>query len=136
MTEPKVLMLSVAAAPNRPMRFDRGTQVRLVNPDVGAEKVDVHINELNVDSGPGPYHYHARVENVYIVLDGTVQVVIEGKRHLLKKDDVVFIPPGVKHAAGNGGTTPARVIEIYAPAGDDFHVVEDAGVLAEWEDVT
>lgn len=134
MTESRVLMLNLADAPDRPMRFDRGTQVRLVGPSTGAQNVDVHINELNVDSGPGPYHYHARAENVYIVLDGTVQVIIEGKRHILRKDDVAFIPPNVKHAAGNGGQTPARVIEIYAPAGEDFHIVDTPGSLDEWED--
>jgi quercetin dioxygenase-like cupin family protein len=38
---------------------------------------------------------------------------------------VAFITPGVRHAAGNAGDTVARVIEIYAPAGQDFHIVDD-----------
>jgi mannose-6-phosphate isomerase-like protein (cupin superfamily) len=80
---------------------------------------------INVDSGPGPYHYHERAENIYIVLEGLVEVMIEGTRHVLRKDDVAFIPPGLRHYAGNAGDTPAKVIEIYAPAGTDFHIVDD-----------
>ena len=39
---------------------------------------------------------------------------------------VGFIPPGLKHTAGSaGGHGATRVIEIYAPAGADFHVVDE-----------
>jgi mannose-6-phosphate isomerase-like protein (cupin superfamily) len=120
----EALFLNLSDAPRRPMRFDRGTQIALVGEDTGARQVDVHINVLNVDSGPGPYHVHERAENVYIVLEGELQVNVEGTRRVLRRDDVAFIPPGLKHSAGNAGSTPARVIEIYAPVGADFHFVE------------
>lgn len=91
----------------------------------GAKNVDVHINVIKVGSGPGLYHYHARTENVYLVLAGTVEVIVDGERHLLREGDVAFIAPGVPHSAGNGGDAEAEVIEIYAPPrGDDFHVVD------------
>ena len=86
--------------------------------------MDVHINLINVDSGPGPTHYHAKVENFYIVLEGTVQAIVERKKYRLGSGEIAFIPPGVKHAAGNAGDKVARVIEIYAPAGQDFHIVD------------
>ncbi len=118
------VLFNLKDAPSQPMRFDRGTQIRLFGLENGAQNVDVHINVLKVDSGPGPYHYHERAENVYIVLQGTIEVVIEGQRHRLQKDDVAFIPPGLRHSAGNSGSVPAKVIEIYAPAGVDFHIAE------------
>jgi mannose-6-phosphate isomerase-like protein (cupin superfamily) len=107
------------------MRYDRGTQIRLFGEDTGAKNIDVHINVINADSGSGPYHYHEHAENVYIVLEGQIEVVIEGKRHVLSKDDVAFIPPGVKHSAGATGGAQAKAIEIYAPAGVDFNIVDD-----------
>lgn len=119
------IVCNLAEAPTRPMRNERGTQICLIGPQNGARNADVHINVINVDSGPGPYHYHERAENIYIVLEGTVEVMIEGTRYVLRKDDVAFIPPGLRHTAGNGGDSPARVIEIYAPAGTDFHIVDD-----------
>ena len=55
-----------------------------------------------------------------------MQVVIDGKTDRLQAGEVAFIPPGVPPAAGNGGTVPARFIEIYAPAGKDYHLYEPA----------
>jgi quercetin dioxygenase-like cupin family protein len=119
------LIFNLADAPTRPMRYDRGTQIRLFGEETGARNIDVHINVINVDSGPGPYHYHEHAENVYIVLDGEIEAIVEGERHILRKDDVAFIPPGLRHSAGAVGSTPARAIEIYSPVGVDFHIVED-----------
>ena len=73
----------------------------------------------------GPYHYHRHAENVYVVLEGVIHVVIDGRFHVLEKDDVAFIPPGVPHAAGSSGENTAVLLEIYAPAGRDFHIVSD-----------
>jgi mannose-6-phosphate isomerase-like protein (cupin superfamily) len=122
-SEPIVFNLS--EAPTQPMRYDRGTQIRLFGEQTGTVNVDVHINVINADSGSGPYHYHERAENVYIVLEGQIEAIVEGKRYILGKDDVAFIPPGLKHSAGATGGAPARAIEIYAPAGTDFHIVDD-----------
>jgi mannose-6-phosphate isomerase-like protein (cupin superfamily) len=113
--------------------WDRGFQVLLFGEQNGARNVDVHINVIDVGSGAGPYHFHERAENVYIVLEGVVEMIVEGKRHFLQKDDVAFIPPGLRHSAGNPGQVPARFMEIYAPAGQDFHLVDDP---ADIEDVT
>jgi mannose-6-phosphate isomerase-like protein (cupin superfamily) len=120
------IVFNLADAPTRPMRWDRGTQIRLFGEETGARNIDVHINIIDVDSGPGPYHFHEHAENVYIVLEGEIEAVVEGERHILRKDDVAFIPPGLRHSAGNAGTTPARAIEIYAPVGLDFHIVDGA----------
>lgn len=115
----------VGQASIRQLDNGRGISHSLVNQTTGASNVDVHINELNVDSGAGERHFHAKAENVYIVLEGCLEVVVEGERHLLYKDDVGFIPAGIVHTAGNAGTHGiCRMIEIYAPAGRDFNVVE------------
>lgn len=115
---------SIPSAPTRPMQLGRGYQRVLVEGE-GAINVDVHVNVIKVGSGPGPYHYHERCENIYIVLSGTIEAIVDGVRHVLRKDDVAFIPPGVPHSAGNVGDADAVAIEIYSPPrGTDFHVVE------------
>jgi mannose-6-phosphate isomerase-like protein (cupin superfamily) len=124
------IVFNLSDAPTRPMRYDRGTQIRLFGEETGARNIDVHINVINVDSGPGPYHFHEHAENVYIVLEGEIEAIVEGERHVLRKDDVAFIPPGLRHSAGNAGTVPARAIEIYAPVGTDFHIVSEASDAA------
>ena len=125
MGKQEVTIGRIANAKQTAMRYERGITKHLVGPDVGASNVDVHINVINADSGLGPYHYHEKAENVYIVLEGRAQVVVEGESHYLEKDDIAFIPPGVRHAAGSAGEGPVTVIEIYAPAGRDFHIVSE-----------
>ena len=123
----KASIIRIPDAHTTVMTDERGITRHLVGPSVGAVKVDVHINTLNQDSGTGPYHYHARAENVYVVLDGVVEAIIDHQRYFLVKDDVVFIPRGVPHAAGSAGFGSATVLEIYAPVGHDFHVLDDPG---------
>lgn len=125
MVEAKPFFTNIHQAPTRNMKLGRGTGIKLINPEMGCRKVDVHINVINDDSGPGEVHFHENADNVYIVLEGVLEVVVEGERHLLHKDDVGYIPAGVVHTAGSaGGHGPTRVIEIYAPGGYDFHEVE------------
>ena len=125
MSVAKPFFTNIHEAPTRNMKLGRGTSIELINPEMGCQKVDVHINVINDDSGPGEVHFHQNADNVYIVLEGILEVVVEGRRHLLKKDDVGYIPAGVVHTAGSaGGHGPTRVIEIYAPGGCDFHDVE------------
>jgi mannose-6-phosphate isomerase-like protein (cupin superfamily) len=124
-TTRKPFFTKISEAPIREMALGRGRSIQLVNEETGARNLDVHVNEINDDSGPGELHYHARAENIYIVLEGVLEVVVEGERHLLGPNEVGFIPPGLEHTAGSArshGVT--RVIEIYAPPGADFHVVE------------
>ena len=75
-----VKVMRIEDAPVRVMRWDRGKALRLVDEADGAKNVDVHINLINVDSGPGPTHYHAKAENIYVVLEGTVEAIVEGKK--------------------------------------------------------
>ncbi len=125
MAEARPFFTNIHGAPTRNMKLGRGTGIKLINPEMGCRKVDVHINVINDDSGPGEVHFHENADNVYIVLEGVLEVVVEGERHLLRKDDVGYIPAGVVHTAGSaGGHGPTRVIEIYAPGGYDFHEVE------------
>lgn len=115
----------IAQASRRPMRYDRGLMIQLVDEGIGARHVDVHINVVWPGSPPGPYHYHERAENVYLVLAGSALVVVEGREYKVGPRQVVFIPPGLKHSTSNAGNVPLEMIEIYAPVGADFHEVSD-----------
>jgi len=49
-------------------------------------------------------------EQVYFVLDGNGSLTYADLKTPLKKDDVVFFPPGVKHAVTNTSAAPIRVL--------------------------
>ena len=58
-------------------------------------------------------HSHPGEESTYI-LEGTVQLEIDGKPPVISKaGDVIFIPAGTIHSAKNIGTTPAKVLATY-----------------------
>ena len=106
------------------MPNDRGHTIKLVNEQTGARNVDVHLNVLRPGGPAGSYHLHQRAENVYWVLSGRGRLVIEGQEYEVKPDDVVFMSPGTRHSLAIVGDEELRLLEIYAPAGQDFHLVE------------
>jgi oxalate decarboxylase/phosphoglucose isomerase-like protein (cupin superfamily) len=75
-----IKVMHIEDAPAKIMRWNRGKTLRLVDEADGAKNVDVHINVISVDSGPGPTHYHEKAENIYIVLEGKVEAIVEGKK--------------------------------------------------------
>ena len=112
-------------APHKELRYGRGSVVRLVDAEIGARQVDLHLNTITAGSAPGPYHLHKQVENVYYVLSGTGVIRIDGTEYRVAPGDAVFIPPGVPHSASNVGESELRLLEIYAPVDVDFVEVND-----------
>jgi mannose-6-phosphate isomerase-like protein (cupin superfamily) len=111
--------------PTRPMEPGRGEQIKLINPSLGTEKVDVHLNRL-VPGGPrGRVHHHTNADNVYIVKRGEGTLTVEGKTYLIRENDVVYIPAGMKHSLANLSTDVFEIFEIYAPSGKHFDFVLD-----------
>ncbi len=122
---PNFRILNLADAPVTAMKGDRGTQLRLINSDIGAEKVDVHLNRLNAKEPGGRYHHHTNSDNVYIVKRGQGQLVVEGTTYTIKEDDVIYIPAGQKHSLTNASEETFEIFEVYTPAGDQFDFVID-----------
>lgn len=118
-----VTITSLARAPRAPMG-DRGETIQLVNPGIGARHVDVHVNVLRPSGPDGRYHYHPASENIYIVLSGTGRFLAEGQEYTLRKDDVVFIPPGVRHSLSARGDEDFVIVEIYTPIPAEFVPVD------------
>ena len=107
------------------MEPGRGEQIRLINPALGTEKVDVHLNRL-VPGGPrGKRHHHSKADNVYIVKRGEGSLTIEDKSYVIREDDVIYIPAGTKHSLSNLSQDIFEIFEIYAPSGSHMDFVLD-----------
>jgi len=122
---PQFQILNLADASVTPMKGNRGTQKRLINADIGAEKLDVHLNCLDPREPGGRYHHHSNADNVYIVKKGEGQLVVDGTTYTIKEDDIIYIPAGQKHSLTNISNSPFEIFEIYAPAGKEFDFVVD-----------
>ncbi|HUZ41861.1 MAG TPA: cupin domain-containing protein [Acidimicrobiales bacterium] len=106
------------------LRYDRGFVTKLVGPEIGASKVDLHFNRIKIGSAPGPYHIHTNAENVYYVFSGVASIRSGDEMYTVLPGQVVFIPPMIPHAISNDGPEELVIMEIYAPAGADFQEVD------------
>ena len=119
----KILRLQECAA--SPMDGGRGEQIKLINPSLGTEKLDVHLNRLIPGGARGKLHHHTRADNVYIVKRGEGALTVDGKEYRIRENDVVYIPAGMKHALTNLSDQVFEIFEIYAPSGRHFDFVLD-----------
>jgi mannose-6-phosphate isomerase-like protein (cupin superfamily) len=114
-----VFHISENDAPTRQLRGGRGVSRQLINPQIGSQRIDLHVNVITAN-GPGPFHYHSAVENVYFVLEGSARLTTEEEVIVAGPGDAIFIPPGVPHDFAKHGDEDLRVVEIKAPPDADF----------------
>jgi len=76
-------------------------------------KLAVHESALAPNSEPHPPHHHDG-EEIFLILEGTLEVTINGKSSRISRGSVAFIGSGDEHGIRNPGETPARyyVVEL------------------------
>ena len=89
-----------------------GLRARLIHSD------RVSHSWVSVDEGASfPEHQHPH-EQIVSVLDGELELVVQGVVHRLTPGQVFVIPPDVPHSGR--GVTACRVLDTFAPARDDY----------------
>jgi quercetin dioxygenase-like cupin family protein len=68
--------------------------------------------------GPPP-HIHHREEECFYLLEGTLDISLGEKKLKATTGDFVHIPRGTVHAFRNAGSTTARMLIFFSPAGMD-----------------
>ena len=81
----------------------------------------------------GRIHRHEKQEEVYLVLEGTLSLSIEGQERDLAKGELARIAPAVRRQLINRG--PARCA-ILALGGAGEHVGRDGTAFVSWEATT
>lgn len=79
------------------------------------------------DFGESEAHFHNKISETYIVLEGELEVILgKGDIRRLKVGDSVFIKPGVKHKARAVSGKSARIAAFTFPAWypEDHHIIE------------
>ena len=64
-------------------------------------------------------HAHKIQEQVYHVLEGEGLMEIDGEHHVVRKHDVIFLPPGVEHSIANSGVRDLVFLVVTSPASDE-----------------
>jgi mannose-6-phosphate isomerase-like protein (cupin superfamily) len=91
----------------------------LVRPEPSkSELIDYRISVYQPKAYVAP-HKHKVQEQVYHILEGEGLMEINGERQVVRKDAVIFIPPGVEHAIYNTGMSDLRFIVVTTPPDDE-----------------
>jgi len=66
--------------------------------------------------GPPP-HIHHNEDEVFYLLEGELELMVEGRASVVGAGTFVNIPKNTLHTFRNAGTTPARFLGLVVPAG-------------------
>ena len=102
-----------------PGHFGGALSKALVRPETaGSRLIDYRISCYQPMAHVA-LHTHKVQEQVYHVLEGEGMMEVDGKRKVVRKHDVIYIPPGVEHGISNTGLTDLTFIVATAPAEDE-----------------
>jgi mannose-6-phosphate isomerase-like protein (cupin superfamily) len=98
-----------------PAHYGGAYSKMLVRPEpCGSKSLDYRVSVYQPKAYVAP-HRHRIQEQIYHILDGEGLMEIEGERTVVRRDDVIFIPPGVEHAIYNTGMSDLRFIVVTSP---------------------
>ncbi len=84
---------------------------------VSAEKVMVSFVTAEPNSYLPPHRHQS--EQITVVMDGTIDFIVDGKLYHLKKGNVVTIPSNIEHG-GYISDNGCRVIDVFSPPRQDL----------------
>ena len=64
-------------------------------------------------------HRHKAQEQVYHVIEGEGLMEIDGEKHVVRRHDFIFLPPGVDHSIENTGLVDLVFLVVTSPVTDD-----------------
>lgn len=86
----------------------------------------IAVTDNTVPPGfPGPVlHRHARMTDIFFVLEGELTFTMDGEQRALGPGSFVLVPPGVVHTFANRGSVPVRFLNVYQPSGNEQYLKE------------
>ena len=93
-------------------------QARRAFADPARSVASVHLVDISADART---HYHKRMTEIYLVLEGEGHLELDGERVPVKPMTAVYIKPGCRHRA----VGQMRIINIPVPAFDPADEFED-----------
>lgn len=102
-----------------PNHFGGALSKPLVMPEnSGSKHIDYRIS-MYQPMAHVAVHSHKVQEQVYHVLEGEGLMEIDGEKHVVRKHDVIFLPPGVTHSIVNSGLVDLVFLVVTSPVSDN-----------------
>lgn len=122
---------AVHVAPEQGHSVRSGASELLIK--LGADDAGGHLALSQITLAPGfegpPPHRHAVMVDAFCVLDGAVTFTVEGEPIEAGPGDVAFVAPGTLHTFANESRAPARMLNLFAPAGLERYLLELSALL-------
>lgn len=67
-------------------------------------------------------HYHRVMEENFFILEGTLDIYVDGVKHTAVPGDLVHVEPGEAHYLRNGGDVPVKMAAVLAPSQEEDKV--------------
>lgn len=102
------------AAPHEVLDFRPGADMtwEIVRTDEAFET----INTVGAGTGGPPVHMHPHAEERYELLEGALDVFVDGTWRTLGPGEKAIVPPGVPHTVRGHGDARAKIVNIHSPA--------------------
>jgi uncharacterized cupin superfamily protein len=89
------------------------------------------LNQIVLRPGQrGRIHTHERQEEVYLVLEGTLSLLVEGEESTLERGELARVAPGVKRQLVNRGP---QTLHLLAIGGAGEHQGRDGAAYTAWD---
>ena len=79
----------------------------------------LHLRTMYQPMAHVALHKHRVQEQVYHVLEGEGLMEIDGNKHVVRKHDVIFLPPGIEHSINNTGLVDLVYLVVTSPVTND-----------------
>ncbi len=80
--------------------------------EVAGSVASLHLVEIQEDARA---HYHKRMTEIYLVLEGSGEIELDGERIPVRPMSAIYIPPGCRHRA----IGKLKIVNIPVPAFDE-----------------
>ena len=122
------------------MGMDDGIATARLDPDSGERFLSLRrqlgvstfgMNQIVLEPRQrGRIHRHRHQEEVYLVLDGTLTLLVEGEEHVFEPGELVRVAPAVRRQLVNRG---AERLVLLALGGATEHAGRDGEAWTDWD---
>ena len=112
------------------LEFDGAERFQSLRRELGVTTFGMNLIRL-APGQRGRIHRHRRQEEVYVVLEGTLTLGVEGEESELPRGSLARVAPDVRRQLFNRGPEP---LVLLALGGAERHVGRDAEAFEAWED--
>jgi quercetin dioxygenase-like cupin family protein len=110
---------AAAGSHERQLDFHPGIEMRWEitrsGADTGGELFEA-TNWIGAQMAGPPVHVHPTAEESYEVIEGALDVFVDGEWTTLRAEETAPVPAGVPHTLRNATTESVRIVNIHRPA--------------------